>query len=68
MTIQSLSCADLDILARIHHAHANALQALMHLPYDQERVQRWADEFDAFRSLCSRLIAAAKRHNEFPVA
>lgn len=46
---------DLEILARIHHAHANALQALACLNYDADRIARWTTEFEQFRELYIRL-------------
>lgn len=46
---------DLDTLAQTHHAHANALQALLIINQDDARVKRWNEEFQAFRDLYTRL-------------
>lgn len=54
MAVDPIRAPDLAILGRIHHAHANALQVLMHMNYDEPRVQRWAKEFEDFRDLYAR--------------
>ncbi|MGV3679702.1 MAG: hypothetical protein ACO1PM_08250 [Acidovorax sp.] len=50
-----ISEADLDTLALIHHAHANALQALLNINQDDARVKRWNEQFQSFRDLYTRL-------------
>lgn len=55
--LQHLSCApaEMTVLSRIHHAHANALQALENQGIDPARVERWKREFEQFRELYSCL-------------
>lgn len=55
--LQHLSCApaEMAVLSRIHHAHANALQTLDNYKLDSERVGRWRREFEQFRELYSCL-------------
>jgi hypothetical protein len=51
--LQHLSCSptEMTVLSQIHHAHANALQALDNAKYDPPRVERWKHEFERFREL-----------------
>lgn len=50
---------DLDILAKIHHAHANALQALKNFNVAPERTPYWEEQFVHFRNFYSRVLRSA---------